>query len=55
MAAGRMQLQLGIADLNHAWHRQRLNLPQRERSGAFDVVLLVKFAQLTGRASGFAG
>ena len=43
------QLELGVADPDVAGDRQRLDLPERQRPRALDVVLLVELAQLALR------
>ena len=53
MATCRIKLQLLIADLQNARHRQRLNLPERERRWPFNVVLLVERTQLPRSRTGF--
>ena len=44
MAVGRLQLQLAVAELDLARHRQPLGARQGERPRALDVVLLVELA-----------
>ena len=46
MPVGGLQLELVLADLDHARHRQPLRARQRERARALDVEALVEVAQL---------
>ena len=48
------EVELGVADPDVAGDRQRLDLPERQRPRALDVVLLVELAQLALASPGLA-